>query len=40
MTPPVTFVSRLVGAKTDERARRIGADGEQAVAAQISHLGP
>lgn len=33
-------LSRLVGARTEERAWRIGADGEQAVAAQLSALGP
>lgn len=32
-------VSRIVGAKTEERAWRIGADGEQAVAAQLKRLG-
>lgn len=34
------LLSRLVGARTDERAWRIGADGEQAVAAQLARLGP
>jgi hypothetical protein len=29
-----------VGARTEERAWRIGADGEQAVAAQLTRLGP
>ena len=33
-------LSRLVGARTDERAWRIGADGEQAVAEQLGRLGP
>jgi hypothetical protein len=34
------LVARLVGARTEERAWRIGADGEQAVAAQLARLGP
>lgn len=34
------LVARMVGAKTDERAWRIGADGEQAVAEQLAKLGP
>lgn len=33
-------LSRLVGARTEERAWRIGADGEEAVAAQLMALGP
>lgn len=33
-------VARLTGAKTDERAWRIGADGEEAVASQLAKLGP
>ncbi|MCR1785401.1 NERD domain-containing protein [Nocardioides carbamazepini] len=33
-------LSRLVGARTEERAWRIGADGEEAVAAQLLALGP
>ena len=33
-------VARLFDAKTDERAWRIGADGEEAVAAQFAALGP
>jgi hypothetical protein len=33
-------LARLVGAKTDERAWRIGAAGEEAVAAQLDLLGP
>lgn len=33
-------VARLVGAKTQERAWRIGAQGEQAVADQLGRLGP
>ena len=33
------FLARLIGAKTTERAWRIGADGEQAVAAQLAKLG-
>lgn len=33
-------LARLVGAKTEERAWRIGADGEQAVAAELAKLGP
>jgi hypothetical protein len=34
------FLARAFDAKTDERAWRIGADGEEAVAAQIAKLGP
>ncbi len=34
------FFNRLVDAKTDERAWRIGADGEEAVAVQLAKLGP
>ncbi|TWG92695.1 nuclease-like protein [Nocardioides sp. J9] len=33
-------LSRLVGARTEERAWRIGAEGEEAVAAQLLALGP
>jgi hypothetical protein len=33
-------LARIVGAHTDERAWRIGADGEQAVADQLTKLGP
>lgn len=33
-------LSRLVAARTEERAWRIGADGEEAVAAQLLALGP
>ncbi|MBM0123447.1 NERD domain-containing protein [Pimelobacter simplex] len=33
-------LSRLVGARTEERAWRFGADGEEAVAAQLLALGP
>ena len=33
-------LARIVGAHTDERAWRIGADGEQAVADQLAKLGP
>lgn len=32
-------LARLVGARTDERAWRIGADGEEAVAARLAQLG-
>lgn len=35
-----TTVARLLGVKTGERAWRIGADGEEAVAAQLARLGP
>jgi hypothetical protein len=35
-----TALARLLGVKTEERAWRIGADGEQAVAAQLAKLGP
>jgi hypothetical protein len=34
------FLARAFDVKTDERAWRIGADGEEAVAAQIAKLGP
>lgn len=37
--PVRTFLARALGAKTDERAWRIGADGEVAVAAQLKKLG-
>ncbi|WP_309630975.1 nuclease-related domain-containing protein [Nocardioides zeae] len=33
------LLARLVGARTEERAWRIGADGEEAVAAQLAALG-
>lgn len=36
--PVKTFVARLVGARTDERAWRIGADGEERVAARLQKL--
>jgi hypothetical protein len=36
----VHLLARLVGARTNERAWRIGADGEQAVAAELAKLGP
>lgn len=38
--PIRTMLSRLRGVHTQERAWRIGADGEQAVAAQLLRLGP
>ena len=34
------FLARLLDVKTEERAWRIGADGEQAVAEQLAKLGP
>lgn len=34
------FLARLLDVKTEERASRIGADGEQAVAEQLAKLGP
>lgn len=37
--PVRTFLARALGVKTDERAWRIGADGEQAVAARLARLG-
>lgn len=37
--PVRTFVNRVIGAKTDERAWRIGADGEESVAARLGKLG-
>lgn len=33
-------LARMVGARTDERAWRIGADGEEAVGEQLAKLGP
>jgi hypothetical protein len=36
--PVRTFVARLLGVHTDERAWRIGADGEEKVAAQLAKL--
>lgn len=38
--PVKHFFAKLVGARTEERAWRIGADGEEAVAAQLLALGP
>jgi hypothetical protein len=38
--PIRTVISRLLGVHTQERAWRIGAAGEQAVAAQLARLGP
>lgn len=38
--PVRTFLARALGVKTNERAWRIGADGEEAVAAQLTKLGP
>ena len=38
--PLRTFIARVLGAKTDERAWRIGADGEEAVAKKLARLGP
>ncbi len=38
--PVRTLLARVVGAKTDERAWRIGADGEEAVARRLAKLGP
>lgn len=37
--PIRTFLARALGVKTDERAWRIGADGEEAVAARLARLG-
>ena len=37
--PVKTFLARALGVKTPERAWRIGADGEQAVAARLARLG-
>lgn len=37
--PVRTFLARALGVKTDERAWRIGADGEEAVAARLARLG-
>lgn len=37
--PVRTVLARALGVKTDERAWRIGADGEEAVAAQLAKLG-
>jgi len=38
--PIRTLVNRILGARTDERSWRIGADGEEAVAAELAKLGP
>lgn len=38
--PVRTVLTRLLGIHTDERAWRIGADGEEAVAARLAKLGP
>jgi len=38
--PVRTALARLLGVRNDERAWRIGADGEEAVAAQLAKLGP
>lgn len=38
--PVRTFFARAVGVKTDERANRIGADGEVGVARRLARLGP
>jgi hypothetical protein len=38
--PVRTFLARLLGVHTDERAWRVGAKGEQLVAAQLERLGP
>lgn len=38
--PVKTFIARLLGVHTDERAWRVGAKGEQLVARQLQRLGP
>lgn len=38
--PVRTFLARLLGVHTDERAYRVGAKGESLVAAQLERLGP
>jgi hypothetical protein len=38
--PVKTFIARLLGVHTDERAWRVGAKGEQLVAQQLERLGP
>ena len=38
--PVKTFFARALGVRTDERAWRIGADGEEAVAVRLAKLGP
>jgi hypothetical protein len=38
--PVRTFLARLLGVHTDERAWRLGGEGEQAVAKQLERLGP
>ena len=40
VAPVRTFIARLLGVHTDERAWRVGAKGEQLVAAQLERLGP
>ena len=37
--PVKTLLARVLGVHTDERAWRIGADGEEAVAARLAKLG-
>lgn len=38
--PVLNFVARVVGVKTDERAWRVGAKGEEKVAGELRKLGP
>ena len=38
--PVLNFVARVLGVKTEERAWRVGAKGEEKVAAELGHLGP
>lgn len=38
--PVLNFVARLLGVKTDERAWRVGAKGEEKVANELAKLGP
>jgi len=38
--PVVNFVARVLGVKTEERAWRVGAEGEEKVAAELRRLGP
>jgi hypothetical protein len=38
--PVMNFVARVLGVKTDERAWRVGAKGEQKVAGELAKLGP
>jgi len=38
--PVLNFIARMLGVKTDERAWRVGAKGEEKVASELAKLGP